>query len=290
MVREFNKANSSDCAKQEGESEEAYTRRLREYYEARNLEVREAEEKCDRATVSLENKVAECSGLKDTWSGIREACGREQDTMDEASCDIQEDETSVCQEYSRCYEQATAAYNQDLEAVKQQQADLADEWAALLRMQCLLQVFAKDADKQAALATCKGQDHASEVASATSLRFPSPVPKTAQLCSAIGGAAANSHYIVQHYGSLPKNAQAKTCSASCCTKCSEFLCPHGFVNIDLAEQKIGSLAESCCVEGSLFSNSKLVSEKHQGLPLGQSYDCCSGDVLLGLLGVRSFDP
>ena len=290
MVREFNKANSSDCAKQEGESEEAYTRRLREYYEARNLEVREAEEKCDRATVSLENKVAECSGLKDTWSGIREACGREQDTMDEASCDIQEDETSVCQEYSRCYEQATAAYNQDLEAVKQQQADLADEWAALLRMQCLLQVFAKDADKQAALATCKGQDHASEVASATSLRFPSPVPKTAQLCSTIGGAAANSHYIVQHYGSLPKNAQAKTCSASCCTKCSEFLCPHGFVNIDLAEQKIGSLAESCCVEGSLFSNSKLVSEKHQGLPLGQSCDCCSGDVLLGLLGVRSFDP
>ena len=100
------------------------------------------------------------------------------------------------------------------------------------------------------------------------VKAKAPVPKTAQLCSTLGGAAANSHYIVQHYGSLPQNAQAKTCSASCCTKCSDFLCPHGFVNIDQVDQKIGSLKESCCVEGSLFPNSVLVNQKHQTLPLG----------------------
>lgn len=264
VVADYNKANSSDCTKMEGETEQEYTARLQAYYEERNQKVKAAEEKCTAATGDYDNKVSECVTLKATWTSHREGCGTEQDTMDEASCDISEDELEVCGTYSRCYEQATTSYQAELKSIQSQVSQLKVEYKSLLRIQCLLKVFAAK-DRATTFEGCKDQDFSAEVDSIISLRLPSPVPKPEQVCRNMGGAAANAQYVSQQYGLLPSNAPAKMCTASCCATCDEFLCPAGHVNIPDAKKKIGNLKEDCCLQGTAFPGAKLINERHSDL-------------------------
>ena len=164
-------------------------------------------------------QVTSCSALKSTWTSQKTTCDEQQDVMDVASCEVLETSKTVCEEYATCNEQATASYNLDVASVQTQEGGLKHEWTAILQMKCQLSVFTTAVkDKKSALTACINKDYTTEVNTAVTLQYPSPVPRAPKTCETVSGTAGAAAYDESNYKTLPSNAPAKACVAECCTQ------------------------------------------------------------------------
>ena len=203
----------------------------------------QAEKDCKSDTDNYDAKVTECAALKSTWTQKKQDCDGKQDAMDAASCTVLDKSQDICTQYSDCYTSAAATYASDKASVQAEEASLFTEWKAILHLQCILDIFSKSTRSDSDLTSCNNKDFTSAARTALSLKYPSG--RTAKTCTETAATAKSLDYETAEYSSLPSNAPAKTCVASCCAKCINYDCTSSY---RLKPDTIfGKTSSECCM-------------------------------------------
>lgn len=206
---------SPTCTRNSGEAYRDYVARQNLFF-ANALSTYDQKKKaCADATASAEAQRAQCSAQASNLANLKSKCDDLQSQMDSASCAISTDAQATCRASDSCYNQALSNYNGVVRTARIQEAGLKTEFEAVLRLGCLSDVFAvADGSRADAIAACKAADYAKEVAP-LSLNYPAAPASPS--CSVPSGLAGSAAYQQAQYNSLPANAPARQCTATCCT-------------------------------------------------------------------------
>lgn len=204
----------SSCPASANENYGQMATRLGKYFTAQAQAYQDRKKACDDATAAAMRQANTCRDLQGGLDSKKATCDQAQETMDSASCSIVTATKAACSQGDNCYSDATTAFNNAVSSAKKVEAGLKTEWEAILRLECLIGVFAVDDDSRAgAISDCKNRDYSSRVAE-MSLKYPSP--PAGPSCSLPADAAGSDAYAKAQYNSLPAKAPAKSCVASCC--------------------------------------------------------------------------
>ena len=147
------------CEVKSGEAFEAYHTRLIEASQKTLAEYKKLKEGCAKAKQELEEKGPECTVALKTYESQKENCDSVQDAMDSLSCSHYEAATSKCEASGTCYDKAVANYESVQTSSMTQLDSLKKEWRAILRMECIIQVFNLEESKRAsAIDSCQAKD------------------------------------------------------------------------------------------------------------------------------------
>jgi len=209
-------AIQSTCASSTGESYLSQVKRLANVFNSAVKTYEDQTRACSAQQTKEASKTNECKAAKGTYDSKKAECDKAQANMDSSSCDYKVAALAGC---DACYN----ALKKSLDDKKaknwpEQQQALEQEMGVLLRMECYLSTIEKTsyADRKKAIDACTQKASAAGVGiGALSLAFPSAPAKK---CTEPAGLAGSAKYKASYYDTLPANAPATTCSASCCSK------------------------------------------------------------------------
>jgi len=203
------------CEVKSGEAFEAYHTRLIEASQKTLAEYKKLKEGCAKAKKELEEKGPECTVALKTYETQKENCDSVQDAMDSLSCSHYEAATSKCEASGTCYDKAVANYESVQTSSMTQLDSLKKEWRAILRMECIIQVFNLEESKRAsAIDSCQAKDMSAQADSDLPLQL-STIP-TKPTCHVPANKAGSAGYVQANFDGLPADSPAKACVASCC--------------------------------------------------------------------------
>ena len=203
------------CEVKSGEAFEAYHTRLIEASQKTLAEYKKLKEGCAKAKQELEEKGPECTVALKTYESQKENCDSVQDAMDSLSCSHYEAATSKCEASGTCYDKAVANYESVQTSSMTQLDSLKKEWRAILRMECIIQVFNLEESKRAsAIDSCQAKDMSAQADSDLPLQL-STIPDK-PTCHVPANKAGSAGYVQANFEGLPADSPAKACVASCC--------------------------------------------------------------------------
>lgn len=215
---DFQSTSAATCTKNGGESYRDYAVRLQSYFTAQVAAFDQKKKACDDATSAHNAQQALCSQRANSLASQKSTCDQLQDQMDVQSCSIVSATKDMCAANDACYTSAVASYNGQVAIVKPQEAGVKTEMEAVLRLNCLADTFAaEDGGRAAAITACRNKDYSQEVAP-LSINYPAVPSKTS--CAVADGLVGSNAYAQANWASLPSNAAAKTCVATCCSSLS----------------------------------------------------------------------
>ncbi|CAE7857083.1 unnamed protein product [Symbiodinium microadriaticum] len=216
------------CEVKSGEAFEAYHTRLIEASQKTLVEYKKLKEGCAKAKEELESKGPECTIALKTYEDQKENCDSVQDAMDSLSCSHYEAATSKCEASGTCYDKAVANYESVQTSSMTQLDSLKKEWRAILRMECIIQVFNLQESKRAsAIDSCQAKDMSGQADSDLPLQL-STIPNK-PTCHVPANKAGSAGYVQANFEGLPADSPAKACVASCCQQPS-----HGTSGLDFS--------------------------------------------------------
>ena len=147
------------CEVKSGEAFEDYHTRLIEASQKSLAEYKKLKEGCATAKKELEDKGPECTVALKTYETQKHNCDSVQDAMDSLSCSHYEAATSKCEASGTCYDKAVSNYESVQTSSLTELDSLKKEWRAILRMECIIQVFNLEESKRAsAIDSCQAKD------------------------------------------------------------------------------------------------------------------------------------
>jgi hypothetical protein len=178
--------------------------------------------RCTQRTSEYDELKAECDSTSSELHAQRQQCDTAQDALELAACTHSQLIVEQCTVYTGCLNGVLSSFEPQQSQIAQQEADRKAEWAAVINLECFLNVFdGTCTENPAAIAECEG------LASNTThlnLTFPE-VPEVPSTCGDPNGAPCGNMYKAVHYSSLPVNAPPKACTP----------CPDGVIEADLTQ-------------------------------------------------------
>jgi hypothetical protein len=192
------------------ENSSAYALRIAAYFKQQTDLWAQQRSDCANATIAASTQNSTSQAASSSWSTQKTTCDNKQDNMDAASCSIYTASVTVCQNYQSCYTQFASSFQTYQQGYNAQLSGLVSQWASLLQMQCLINGITSPSTQN-----CSNQALMTQQAT-QSLPLYYPTTRSAPTCTTATGYAGTSSYVQTVYGSLPANAPAKFCVASCC--------------------------------------------------------------------------
>jgi len=207
------------CEVKSGEAFEDYHTRLIEASQKSLAEYKKLKEGCATAKKELEDKGPECTVALKTYETQKHNCDSVQDAMDSLSCSHYEAATSKCEASGTCYDKAVSNYESVQTSSLTELDSLKKEWRAILRMECIIQVFNLEESKRAsAIDSCQAKDMSEQADSDLPLQL-STIPNK-PTCHVPANKAGSAGYVQANFEGLPADSPAKACVASCCQQSS----------------------------------------------------------------------
>jgi hypothetical protein len=178
--------------------------------------------KCTTLTEEYDSLKAECDTAFGELTTKKGQCDAAQDSLELAACTHSQLIVEQCTVYTGCLNGVLSSYNPQKSQMEDQEADRKAEWAAVINLECFLNVFdGTCTEDQSKIAECEGL-----AANTTQLNLEFPeVPQVPSTCGDPSGAPCGTMYKAAHYNMLPVDAPAKACTP----------CPDGVLDADLTE-------------------------------------------------------
>ncbi|CAE7548985.1 unnamed protein product [Symbiodinium sp. CCMP2592] len=200
---------------QNGETFKPFHSRLIQASQQKLAEWETADAQCTDATTKLTARTTECANADTDYTSQKAHCDSVQDAMDGFSCSYLEAQSSKCETMDTCFEQQTSNHQNILSTGQTQLESMRKEWRGFLRMECLIKAFfVAEADRPAAIDKCQAID--TKAQASADLKLVEPTLATKPSCPVPTDAAGTAGYRSAQYDSLPAEAPAKECVASCC--------------------------------------------------------------------------
>eukprot|EP00933_Yihiella_yeosuensis_P070683 TRINITY_DN78834_c0_g1_i1.p1 TRINITY_DN78834_c0_g1~~TRINITY_DN78834_c0_g1_i1.p1 ORF type:complete len:420 (+),score=120.22 TRINITY_DN78834_c0_g1_i1:92-1351(+) len=187
--------------------------------------------KWQQALSAFSVKEAACTKLHDAWEAEFTKCTAIQNRMEAVACGGQ---TKECTKYKTCYKTTSDAYATQKDLAKKEASSVHAEWAAILRIECILKAFGKDLNDQTTLAAdiAVCQRIGAAPANATNATPPvefkevavtfyptaqDPMPTLVE-CSISDAKAkpGTTAWTEEYCKGLPENTACENCVAECC--------------------------------------------------------------------------
>lgn len=252
----LSKVPSQPCAMLNGENYGNYTLRVMQVLTAATNLWNTTQQWCTSNNSAVASFTQQYNSVNATWADRKSRCDANQNTMDQASCNVLSNSQTVCQSYATCYNQSNFNNNLSIANAQSSLVSLRSQLATVLQVKCLLSVFGSNNNN----AGCSNTD--TFLSQATqNLTLTIPPLKQPQVCAPAADTAGTPTYVQTQYRTLPSNAPAKTCTAQCCPKCNTFTCPSGFGATSLAPANaiFGSSLSECCQATTTTSTTTTVN-------------------------------
>ena len=206
---------SSSISVKTGETFKEYHARLIQASQDKLAEWENSNKKCTDAKENLATKTSACSNAPGAYTSQKEHCDSLQDAMDGFSCSYLQSETTKCETMDSCFKRTTATHETVVSTSELELESLRTEWRGFLRMECLVRSFSSaEAERAAAIDQCQSMDTTAQAS--IDLKLTPPTLATMPSCAAPTDTAGSMAYRTAQYQSLPAEAPAKECVASCC--------------------------------------------------------------------------
>ncbi|CAE7391292.1 unnamed protein product [Symbiodinium natans] len=203
------------CGAKTGETFKAYHTRLAEASNTLIAKWDKLSTECADAKKKFDEKTTSCKSSAAAHVSQKEHCDSVQDSMDGYSCSYAQAETSRCETMEECFKQAASTHSNLMATQNAELEALRKEWRALLRMECLITTFTTaESGRAAAIDNCQTMDVVGQAS--TDLSVVEPTTPAMPTCAAPTDTVGSQAYRTAQYGSLPSEAPAKECVASCC--------------------------------------------------------------------------
>jgi hypothetical protein len=164
---------------------------------------------CDRAKEKIRSLDDLCDSTESRFQVTQSQCNQIQSMMDNAACTYAVRKKEACTEGDQCYQSKLKTFNDAYSHVQKAEVARKTEWRALLRMQCLMQMFEDKKVEDKEIASCKAKSHSppsityQSAPSMASCTIPTSYPGTAE-------------YKAKEFGTnLPPNAKGKPDAGTC---------------------------------------------------------------------------
>jgi len=198
-------SEANKCHSARSEDYASWLDRNEKYFIAKNKEFKMHQDKCANATAEVNKQKPVCR--KDTRRHVaaKAACDVKQITLETAACNLAKKMSQTCHSFNGCYSSTKRGYIKAKPGIKKQARDRKGEWRVLMRVECLLDVFAADDGKvnETAIGVCKNTTHDT---THLDLVYPPIPPKEA--CKPMPPIPGSNAFKQVEYSSLPKNAEA----------------------------------------------------------------------------------
>lgn len=104
--------------------------------------------KCREAQIAYTVKLLECAMRRKEWTNKKRECDAIQRTVESSTCTKVAHTKILNQEYPDCYHPAWSAYKRIIVLLRKAEQSRLDEWRALQRIKCYLNVFTMAGDKK----------------------------------------------------------------------------------------------------------------------------------------------
>jgi len=232
-----------------------------------------------------------CSEIHSGWSPKRHECNDYQARMDITSCEFLRTAEDGCQAYSTCFDGAFSNLVFVNSSLAEEEAQLRQEWRVVLRIECLLPIFASAQKDDSIIEYCAGKTHDLSEISANFSNGSVKVNETApfsKICEA--NLSAYAVGTLEHteffYSDLPWPllAPVNTSHSNCPSKSGgtkdvhsdmHFLCAHNTTFIPSRNQSFPSSADTLNFTAALHGPNAWSPIKDEA---GQSFEVDLGKV------------
>jgi len=167
---------------------------------------RKAAKACKVAGGKAARQKKTCDPLVKASNEDKTSCDAMQEALETTTCTIATTATKTCGEYVACYNAARQALQEQLPAIKKLEANRRAEWRALMRMECLLKLFADGEAEEKEVDKCKEKTHKTDHLNLKYGKMPDP-----EKCESPVADPCGSQYVSEEYAGLPSDAPAKDC-------------------------------------------------------------------------------
>eukprot|EP00931_Biecheleriopsis_adriatica_P117045 TRINITY_DN92600_c0_g1_i1.p1 TRINITY_DN92600_c0_g1~~TRINITY_DN92600_c0_g1_i1.p1 ORF type:complete len:942 (+),score=159.03 TRINITY_DN92600_c0_g1_i1:112-2937(+) len=226
----FEKTNKLDdlvpdaCQKNDGESNEGAGTRVANYWKDMIAEWWEDYYDCSNATNISQWTNWSCANFTQKWLSERPRCDAIQRQMDNAQCTLNLTETTNCEDFSNCWNNANGTFIRVNASTYKNSIGRASEWRALKRMDCILDaLLLSDAERADGIETCRLKNYSYEQFILAPVYYIDWEPKMPVESSCPWYLRpGNKLWKEQEYDILPEDAPAAECEAECCRFCQYY--------------------------------------------------------------------
>ncbi|CAJ1408119.1 unnamed protein product [Effrenium voratum] len=202
--------DAASCASLNGETAEAYHRRMLAHFETGLQNIKTQKMICANNSQALQLQEAACTGQEQELQQTTSKCVTKQNTLDSAVCDLGGSMNTTCAGYRACRSQANDSYKLVRHTVKSRETTLHEEWRALQRIECILHALTMADIVSAA------QDCANAVHSVAHLLVNYVTVPSLSACEILAEVPGTPEYAAAVFKGMPADVPLAACSAACC--------------------------------------------------------------------------
>eukprot|EP00930_Biecheleria_cincta_P063181 TRINITY_DN48684_c0_g1_i1.p1 TRINITY_DN48684_c0_g1~~TRINITY_DN48684_c0_g1_i1.p1 ORF type:complete len:411 (+),score=78.68 TRINITY_DN48684_c0_g1_i1:98-1330(+) len=200
--------STSLCAPKLTETAEQYNRRMVAEFKSRLDTIRSQKSLCQNASVAVSSQQNACAKEERDLQQQRQSCNRIQETLDSKACEVGMMMNSTCQAYQACRTQTMYSWSLAHNTTEWSVHSLRQEYMTLRKVECLLDSLGAE---QSQLELCLTQPY-----DGSHLQVNSSAPLECQACQTLAELPGTPEYEQAVFASLPPEAPAAPCTASCC--------------------------------------------------------------------------
>eukprot|EP00933_Yihiella_yeosuensis_P078206 TRINITY_DN893_c0_g1_i1.p1 TRINITY_DN893_c0_g1~~TRINITY_DN893_c0_g1_i1.p1 ORF type:complete len:395 (-),score=70.84 TRINITY_DN893_c0_g1_i1:319-1503(-) len=133
---------------------ESYLQRMADKYDADALTYLERKWAFGNATEAYNNKSLECTAINNNLTAKDTECKQDQLDLENMACEANRDVSLGCDAYYTCYNRERSLHDLQVNASTAQEEGLKQEYRAIKRINCYLDVFGKDTMNSSDIQAC----------------------------------------------------------------------------------------------------------------------------------------
>jgi len=217
LLRRSPHAEADNChSTKTNEPYEMWVERNMRWFAQKDDQYSRQRQRCIGAKSSQVREKLRCGKVRSTFRKKREECSARQINLEGSTCSLVKKLTNACDAYGTCFASAKKHMAQQVKISKKEEKDRKAEWRALMRINCLLELFKSEDADASVIEKCKAKTHSTEHLDLKYPKVPGKLP-----CGNAPAAPCTTAFMKQEYGKLPKGTLPGHCKP-CMLKVNTF--------------------------------------------------------------------